>query len=742
MESEELLKELDTIESDNGLLIGSYNGITDAELDKFKEAAKSDVDVYLIKYELEDEKGNKVEVSNQYGVENKIINGQTSFKDADGNVITIKNVEYYTIDDEGKVVKASGSIRSTISKHDVYLDTSSDSILNRRTGEVISSNQDFVNSSMEDLVGRLNLSKKLNYLSKKGEAGIIGSLYDLSDYFSGINGELFDKLFSEAGAITTIADAYSGMDRYGALMALGLSDGGGYNPSGGSYGGGSYSGGSYSGGGSPSPSQTPALTATKLNSDEVRATTKSAIDSIKSSVSSGKYDALTDALGKNLEPGKVGEIDLSNLDNALDKVIPSLEQDADSARAALSDLDAFVSQIGSASTLSGTSWDNVKEDLKTYQSLLGLSIESSEFLSSVIKTAKQMIEDFLYPDTSLDDSILPQLETTLANVVHNIEVLSQQIANMRASQHEVCDENNKNCHLEPSEEEIASLEITLQGFENQRDELQAEIDRIHEYARIVNNAQKMINDAVDQVKNAFDNPVKDAESNEKFVSDFKLNLSAYGIEPDSKLNEYLDSYLTAKENRKEGFTPIDFTIPEPKKKDLRDISEILSSITGDTKVGKYTVDEIRNMSDQEIKDLSTEEFIDLVGSVAQLVYKERGGVLPSITIAQALYEAADGDVFPDGSANPYGLIGYPSDHSQGAGGLRIFDDIIESTYYHATYFEHYENKCYGRFMEECRNGNALGAANYLAAYDVGHESYPVAVRDKINRYDLTRYDNV
>lgn len=707
----------------------SNEEIPEERLDRLKEVSKNDVDVFVISYDIKDENGNVVSLSKEeidkLNINGMIMDEKTEITDANGNKYVI-DATYYTFDENGNLIKSKKEAFSKkFKKHNTVLDAGRESLFDIASGELISSNFDFVHDSMNDLIGKLNIGERLKYIKEGNEAGLIGSIYDVNDYYKGINSELFSKLFGDANAIATIADAYNGIDVKGADVASGLSSGGWYSDDSG-----------YSGGGSYSPSQHPG--GTTIDTAELSAQTKSVIDSIKSEATSGKYDKLTTFLGTNLEAGKIGTVSIGSLDSAVKSVIPSLSEDAASAKSALSDLNAFVGQIGASEQLSGPSWDKVKADLATYQSLLGVSIEASEFLSSVIQTAQQMISDFLSPDTSLDDSVLPELESKLTEVNTQIQQLTQQVANMKASQHEVCDydENNEpyNCHEEPSDADIAAVEATLADYESQREELETEIQRIHDFAALVNKAQAMINDAVSQVKNAFENPVKGTDGNETFSSNFNLDLSKYGIDPESS-GRYLAAYNEAKAGRKEAEKPIEITEDRSKT-----INPLLSDVPGDTKVGKYTADEIRAMSDQEIKNLSRDEFIELVGSAAQIVYKERGGVLPSITIAQALYETGDGESFPDGSSNLYGLIGYPSDHKQGTGGLRYFDDILESTLYHATYFEHYENKCYQRFMQACRDNDPLKAADYISAYDLGHDSYITAVKDKINRYDLTRFD--
>lgn len=155
--------------------------------------------------------------------------------------------------------------------------------------------------------------------------------------------------------------------------------------------------------------------------------------------------------------------------------------------------------------------------------------------------------------------------------------------------------------------------------------------------------------------------------------------------------------------------------------------------------GKYTKSQIIDMTEDQVRAMSNSEFMDFIGSAAQIVYAEYGGVLPSITVAQACLESGYGDHFESTSHNVYGLIGYPSNKPK-VNRLRKFDNFYEATYYHAAYFKEYSN-VYGNFLNACSRGDALTAAGYLSAYAGGSSSYPNSIKSLINQYNLTKYDN-
>ena len=145
------------------------------------------------------------------------------------------------------------------------------------------------------------------------------------------------------------------------------------------------------------------------------------------------------------------------------------------------------------------------------------------------------------------------------------------------------------------------------------------------------------------------------------------------------------------------------------------------------------------MDEQTVKDMTNEQFIEFIASLARDVYHEYGGVLPSITIAQACLESGYGNSFEATSHNVYGLMGYP-DEKPKVHSLKKFDNFYEATYYHYAYFQAFSG-VYNNFLKKCASGDAYGAASYLSAYANGEASYPGKIKDIMQQYNLTKYDN-
>ena len=161
--------------------------------------------------------------------------------------------------------------------------------------------------------------------------------------------------------------------------------------------------------------------------------------------------------------------------------------------------------------------------------------------------------------------------------------------------------------------------------------------------------------------------------------------------------------------------------------------------TGTVSVGNCKKSQIIDMSEDAVKSMSKQEFIEFEACAARLVYAEYGGVLPSITIAQAILESGYGKHFEVTSHNVYGLMGYPGIKPK-VNKLRKFENFYEATYYHYAYFQNYIN-VYANFLQMNANHQPQEAAlRYLHAYAGGSTTYGPQIKTLINQYNLTQYD--
>lgn len=456
--------------------------------------------------------------------------------DSNGNPIVIDSLKYYTVGKDNKLVSlTSNEVEALI------LNNEKAPILvssNELSGNVISSDLGLVTESMDNLVGYINADGKLEYTAEIGESGLFGAMFDVINYYRNINNSLKAGIVGEANAVSAIAQAYQAIDTAGANVANNVLNA-------------PYYGGGSSGGSSGS-SSTNEYTVNGMTAEQIDASTTSMISNTKASVSSGVFDKISNFLGSTCEPGKIGKISVSKLGDTINKIIPSLEEDAKTSTQMKGSIEDFISQINNNGKLKGEAWEKVKKNLSNYKDLLDVSIDSSEFLANVMETAKKMIEDFLNPDTEIDDSVLPELEEQLIKLKNNIADMEAKIQQMKNSQREVCsfikDSKGKTitdkstCHKEPSDEEIRQYESLLSQYKTEAEEIEKKIKRIKDFAEVVKNAQKLIKDAVEQVKKAFENPIQNVGDNSNFASRFSLDLSAYGLVGTSA-GDYLKGYM-------------------------------------------------------------------------------------------------------------------------------------------------------------------------------------------------------
>ncbi len=540
----------------------------------------------IISYHTTDDKNNDNEVIednlNKFVLDSNgriisLIDGTNNYSvyDENGNpIITIDSLHYYTFDEEGKLVSLTSEEVMNLIQDDKF----NNSIFiskNKLSDGLVASDLGYVNDSMNSLVGYIDDSGKISYTVTAGEAGLVGAMCDVVNYYKNINNTLYNGIVEEAGAISTIASVYSAIDAAASNAAHSNIGGGG--------------------------SKSKESTIKGLTADQVNATTKELIEETKSTALAGKFDEITSFLGTSLEPGKIGKIDVSKLGLSLNSIIPSLKDDANKCNEMMGSITDFMSEINNSGKLRGNSWKNVKENLETYKSLLNASINSSSFISDVLSSAKKMVEDFLYPDTELDDSNLPELEKEYESLKNQITELTTKVSSMRSSQKEVCDyvltknslgiEYNQktNCRLEPSNEEIQAIQNTIDGYQEKSDELKKQIEKINNFAIVVNNAQKMINDATSQVKEAFASPVNNTNGNAEFKSNFYLDLSAYGITSASGCYDLLKNYIKPFEPEKTSSTQTDSSKENSNKATFITISD-------------YNMD-TSNMSAKAIKEL-------------------------------------------------------------------------------------------------------------------------------------------
>ena len=419
-------------------------------------------------------------------------------------------------------------------------------------GDTLASNLVVVSNSMNELKGKITEHQDLNYTKESdNEASIIGAMYTATNYYGTVTNLLYGNISAEADAVYGIANAIYQMDGFASVMADStLSDG---------------MSSLYS-------TSNPAV-AEQLN--KLKAASAGLLDTARSAVmANGRYDELTNILGTKAEAGHVGKISISSLESAINSIVPVLNNEVEVATGLNASVTDFMSNIGASNVLQGGVWEDVKTNMANYQNLLDANVKASEFLTDTVKTAMGIVTDYIQGAGSkisavgaladygnlatvgeLDDSKLPELTAALTEMQTKIDETDAKVKELEASRHMVddgyTDEKTGEFvktgeHQEPPESEIQPYRDQLENYKQIKETLDAYREVLEGFAPVVQAAQDIINDAVNQVKNMYENPVQDTDGNITFNTDFKLDLSPYSdyidVAKDYKglINDYYD----------------------------------------------------------------------------------------------------------------------------------------------------------------------------------------------------------
>ena len=423
------------------------------------------------------------------------------------------------------------------------------------SGDTLASNLSYVNNAMSDIRGQIIEHQDVNYVRESdNEAGIVGALYGVTNYYGSITNVLYGNLSAETQAVYGIANAIYQMDEFSSVMAEStLSDG---------------ISSLYS-------TSNPAV------AEQLEKLTSSAglLDLTKNAVmAGGRYDELTNILSTKTEAGNVGKISISSLESAINLVVPALEDEVTRAQSLKSGVTDFMTGIGANNILQGGVWDAVKTNMANYENLLDANVKASSFIQDSVLTAMGMVVDYIQGASSkissvaslaeysgfgatlneLDDSKLPEITSVLTDIGEKIDETSGIVQRMEASRHIVEDGYldketglfvKTGEHQEPSEEDIQVYRDQLTKYEEIKSILDEYKGVLDGFAPVVLAAQNLIQDAVNQVKNMYENPVQDTQGNITFNSDFNLDLSPYSEYIDTTkdykqlINDYRDKLL-------------------------------------------------------------------------------------------------------------------------------------------------------------------------------------------------------
>ena len=460
--------------------------------------------------------------------------------DENGNLHKFKDAAeaqaYY--DEAMSLVGGTSNVEKLRAKYDNLADFASH--YKSRNSDTLASNLSYVANSMNSVKGLITEHTNMNYTGGSGEAAIVGAMYDAANYYGSITNVLYGNLSAEADAVYAIANQIYKMDQAGSIISEStLTDG---------------VKGLYS---SSSPDMDAAL-------QNLRDTSASLYDTAKTAVTtSGIYDSLTTVLTDSPSAGSVGRISISSLENAIDSIVPVLDEGVAEAQALKASVSDFMSGIGASNILQGDIWNEVKTNMLNYENLLDCNMKASEHISKAIKVAMGAVTKYIQDAESsiaavegtdygsfaesgeLDDSKLPEISRTITTITNAIADLEDRIEAIEAA--------NAACEAAPEPKsctitDTSHMRTTLQKYKSDKEILDTYKGILEGFAPVVADAQNLINEAINDVKDMYEKPNTDTAGNQYFLADFELNLSSYDNLKDSAENYIglIDDYYAAR----------------------------------------------------------------------------------------------------------------------------------------------------------------------------------------------------
>lgn len=125
---------------------------------------------------------------------------------------------------------------------------------------------------------------------------------------------------------------------------------------------------------------------------------------------------------------KVISGDLSAVESSASQVFASEIADADNVIKAI---DTFMGSIGPGTKLTGEAYNEIKNQLASYKSVMEKRKNLASSMQSSITAATSSMSGYMAGYSELDDAELPELETSIKNAESNITSLSSQLSNTK-----------------------------------------------------------------------------------------------------------------------------------------------------------------------------------------------------------------------------------------------------------------------------------------------------------------------
>ena len=216
-----------------------------------------------------------------------------------------------------------------------------------------------------------------------------------------------------------------------------------------------------------------------------------------------------DTFPTNIQKGTVGIINVSDINNILENgsltgvIGNSLQNEINDANY----LKEVINNLITNNNIQGPGWDSVLNHLNSYNNYCDMRLKAANILQDAYVRSLNLVKEYMYPDTELDDSKIVELN---AQISRQKRIIANLIAKANTFVYQTCydswDKEFKNGYqikVYPFRYLLDRVPI----YEEIVDDLTKEVQKLEGLADIMNQANQIVQDAIVEVNNIYNTPV-------------------------------------------------------------------------------------------------------------------------------------------------------------------------------------------------------------------------------------------
>ena len=211
----------------------------------------------------------------------------------------------------------------------------------------------------------------------------------------------------------------------------------------------------------------------------------------------------------NIPVGHAGKINVSDLERMLgdDGVTGIIGQGLQGEISDAENLKATIELLINDPTINGPGWGKVQEHLREYEGYCDLRIQAANILAEAYENSLTLVKEYMYPDTELDDSKLHSLYEKIDAIELKITKLSALVNKCVEVTHTIYRANGKKSYYTEKTYPYKHYAKNIAAYEEQLEELNKSVQKLEGLPKVINNANKIIQDAIIEVNLLYNAPV-------------------------------------------------------------------------------------------------------------------------------------------------------------------------------------------------------------------------------------------